>query len=627
MKLPEKFFFLLNIIFTILLFSCQSSEEKLVVKFKQEFKNDSLKFNHAIYLLKDISERSHFVGEEYDSLTNLILKHNINEDSLQRIVYSLNFKQKNDTKETEANYLIGNIRKTYNSVQSAFWAKDYKDSFIQKYILPYRFNSANLENWRDSVFKDFGDTVFQYKNVEDATLYLVNSVTERMNNFHLKSGMSLPDLTYSSLRELSYGSCKELCEYMQYICSAYAIPCVHDFTPLYANLSSGHHWNAIIDEKGNTIPFVVPAQVDTLRRFKSDHYKLAKVYRIGFEINKNSYSSLYGNKNYLPDYLNNKYISDVTADYIRVKDVTLSIGKKSYADSIVYLSVFNNMTWYPVSWGNIIHDKNKNACLFKDIGVGNIYMPTSIDTYGTTSLSFPFLLDENGKINYLEPRRDSLITLCLTRKYPLTERIKEFINRMNGGYFELSNDSLFKKSNIIYKISGVNSELIQKQQVDLQKSYKYIRYMSPPGSFCNVAELHFFDENDNEIKGKIITNRQTHPSFRDRVKENAFDGDVLTFFHADRADYSWVGMEFDSPQKIKEIEFLPRNGNNVIEPHNLYEVFYWDDRWISLGQQLASSNTIIYKGVPSNALYYIRNLTKGKQERIFIYKEGEQIWY
>ncbi len=61
-----------------------------------------------------------------------------------------------------------------------------------------------------------------------------------------------------------------------------------------------------------------------------------------------------------------------------------------------------------------------------------------------------------------------------------------------------------------------------------------------------------------------------------------------------------------------------------------YELFYWDDKWISLGIQKASGSPLIFKNVPSGAMYWLINTTptKDRPERIFtVDDEGKQVWW
>lgn len=71
----------------------------------------------------------------------------------------------------------------------------------------------------------------------------------------------------------------------------------------------------------------------------------------------------------------------------------------------------------------------------------------------------------------------------------------------------------------------------------------------------------------------------------------------------------------------------PEDETNNIFKGNKYELFYWDVGWKSLGIQIAKSSRLYFYKVPTNALFWLRNLTKGKQERIFTYENNSQIWW
>ena len=58
--------------------------------------------------------------------------------------------------------------------------------------------------------------------------------------------------------------------------------------------------------------------------------------------------------------------------------------------------------------------------------------------------------------------------------------------------------------------------------------------------------------------------------------ENMFDGDVLTFYDHRPGDGGWGAVEFDEPQQISEVRFLPRNDDNFIRKGEQYELYYWD---------------------------------------------------
>jgi len=71
----------------------------------------------------------------------------------------------------------------------------------------------------------------------------------------------------------------------------------------------------------------------------------------------------------------------------------------------------------------------------------------------------------------------------------------------------------------------------------------------------------------------------------------------------------------------------PEDVTNNIVKGDRYKLFYWDFGWISLGEKIADTNRLEYLHAPTNALFLIRDLTKGKQERIFTYENNKQIWW
>jgi len=60
----------------------------------------------------------------------------------------------------------------------------------------------------------------------------------------------------------------------------------------------------------------------------------------------------------------------------------------------------------------------------------------------------------------------------------------------------------------------------------------------------------------------------------------------------------------------------------------MYELFYFDlDGWRSLGVQEGNNFFLEYDNVPKNALYWLRNLTTGVEERIFTYSDEQVVFW
>jgi len=72
--------------------------------------------------------------------------------------------------------------------------------------------------------------------------------------------------------------------------------------------------------------------------------------------------------------------------------------------------------------------------------------------------------------------------------------------------------------------------------------------------------------------------------------------------------------------------FAPRNDDNHIKPNNLYELFYYDRGWVSLGNKMANISSLKYENIPNNSLLWLRNHSEGKEERVFIYSKNKILW-
>jgi len=93
------------------------------------------------------------------------------------------------------------------------------------------------------------------------------------------------------------------------------------------------------------------------------------------------------------------------------------------------------------------------------------------------------------------------------------------------------------------------------------------------------------------------------------------------------------------------------DSTNAILNDNVYELFYWDNRWISLGKKTTADRKadidslgfdfnkplffnniknrefIFYENVPVGTLFLLHNYTQGKEERIFTIENNEQVWW
>lgn len=75
---------------------------------------------------------------------------------------------------------------------------------------------------------------------------------------------------------------------------------------------------------------------------------------------------------------------------------------------------------------------------------------------------------------------------------------------------------------------------------------------------------------------------------------------------------------------VRKAVYTPRNTRNFIEKGDDYELFYCHQgEWKSAGHQVAAADSLVFS-VPRGVLLYLKNHSRGKDERIFDYRSGKQ---
>ena len=230
------------------------------------------------------------------------------------------------------------------------------------------------------------------------------------------------------------------------------------------------------------------------------------------------------------------------------------------------------------------------------------------------------ILVSDSCVESVRPNKDNRITVRLTRKYPLLNRIKGYVSQLNGGVFECADEPDFSDASIMFRVTD-SKPYMQSRTVDYEG--QYVRYRKSRGDF-SIAEIKVKDNLGNELESNIFV-EEFMKDLPDLLSVS--DDNPLTYLTLPTSIDSWVGLKLKCRERIGTVEFAPRNDDNNIIPGQIYELFYWGGKWISLGKQVAEDYEIIYNEVPEGALLWLRNLSIGKEERPFLYKNGKQVWF
>ena len=506
-----------------------------------------------------------------------------------------------------------------------------KYDIFDEYILPYRIDHEPLDiGWRINAYKTYCEYVDYNTDIVEQCITLNKHIPFKIYTAFRNTAKRSYTQYAASLR----GTCDDQCLYTAMVMRAVGIPVAYDIIPHWGSNNLGHSLNALLLPDGTCMGFNYTKDLENGLKLA---YKVPKIYRKTYSIQKKT--PLYRNKDkeYIPTIFSDFTMLDVTADYdVPNADIKINNRFSIGNNRLGYLAVADRTAWNITAWGvkkgksyhfeNVGYDYNAaQSSIDKgdNIGSGILYLPVIVDELGMYPMNYPFILSSDG-IQYLKPAMDSLETVRLYRKYPKLDRIISFAKDLELCVIEGANTPNFSDAEVVYTITKVPESHMQKIEVRSDKKYKYVRILKRSGGF-SIGELAFYGTDGRKLNGRIISHRVLKDEY---ALQNIFDNNVLSYFYCSGSFRNlWVGLAFTTPQQLDQIALCPRTDDNDISPGDTYELLYWNNEWISLGCKTANEYSLIYDHVPSGALLLLKNHTKGIEERPFIYRNGRQIWY
>lgn len=422
----------------------------------------------------------------------------------------------------------------------------------------------------------------------------------------------------SSMLEARTGNCRDEASYTVFLSRSLGIPATIDFTPHWGNRSWGHHWSVLMRPNGKAIPFYMGSVPGDTAQFFHPYVK-AKVFRRRFQLNRQIAVDLKEEKS-IPHLFQVPDWTDVTDEYCPTTDVTRNVPEKYKDKRIAYICIFDNNDWLPIYYGVV----RNGTVTFPNMGRRVMYISAFYENGHIVPFGTPFSIGSNGKVSDVQVNTKRKCTLNLLRKYPYFSAEDPINTRMMQGCFQGTNTADFSKATDLCRFNEVTNGGWYELPVTDMGRYRYLRYMSPDGSYGNINELWFFDEKGDTIKGDIIGTEGTAPDSRERV----FDNNILTGFNGKSPDGNWIGLRLRTPKRVAKLRFIPRNDGNCIEIGDKYELRLWTNtKWKVIATVKAKADILSLKNVPQNGLYVLKDLTKGNEQRIFTYEDNKQVWW
>lgn len=601
--------------------------------------NDPQKYEAACFLIRNMPGHLSYYGKDAD-LYNEQLSRIGNYPSKDRLfawdsltkvnkILQLNqLKMKEDIHIIKADYLIENIEYAFKAWHEMPWGNRVNFSDFCNYILPYRTDNEQLENWRAKTYSQFKKLVEDSNFVDPFIIYNTIKLLHEKDSFTVCGTSQYPmSLNMSQIRRTKSGLCNDMCNLNLMAMRSIALPVTKDGAT-WVNYNLGHSWNALLLNKDSLKPIkkmvaelaFVPDYGKTKRFLPReiaalDERTAARIIRSGYSIQNSNELFKYYNKGLDGSYIS-QYGLNVADLYFNTETLNIKVNAKT---GLVYLCTFHFNGFRKV---NVTEIKKGNAC-FTKVVPNIVYFPMIYNESGPTPCAEPFLLKQNGQIKTFSSNKDEKQTMYIYRKAPILISLFGYSPELINSEIQAANNPKFNYSTKLFVIKTAPVTMT-KVDLNINEKYRYIRVLTKGLNCFAEFEVYGINNIGDTIKltGKLI---YSEPGSGVNRVEAAFDGnwDTYSFLPPN----SWFGLDLGAAYKIVKIKYCPRTDTNMIIDGNDYELSYWGIGWKFIERRIGKDDCLVFKNAPANAIYWLHNYTGGHEERIFTYENGLQVWW
>lgn len=540
-----------------------------------------------------------------------------------------------DAEVISAEYLIYSIDHAFRQWRTQPWSKHLSFDDFCEWLLPYKVTELqSLDAWRDTLSEHYSDSIRTVPDTDLNRSSIYGAIEIVRNEIHSKQSAighrviwedrgSIPMRSAATWVRMTYGSCIDYVTMGTAVFRSLGMPSMVDLVPSWGRNSDGHSWYVFPDDRGReqaTInSLIMPAGMQFY-----PYERIPKVWRNTYEINREVVRYRNSSKYAYPFEMCQQ---DVTDRYNITSDLEIKTDKdkiKRLKDrKYVYIAMAINAggpQWKVLDYGTL----KKGKANFKKMGRNMLYIALGYDGRSLIPISSPFILRKNGDVEYLDNKDErKIVSKDLRRKYYESYNVVHMRQRILGGKFQCSDYPDFRNAVTLFTIES--TEFPYRIELISGRPYRYWRYMTPDGSWGSISELSFYDMEGNRLNHKGIANPEAGQDAIDR----AYDGNLLSNFEINQPNGNWVGMDMGKPIDVKYASVSPRSDDNDVCPGNEYELLFFDgNAWCSLGYRKADGNSLHYDNIPLNTLLWMRNYTRGNNERPFVLHENDEIeWW
>ncbi|MBQ3148419.1 MAG: hypothetical protein IJB87_03540 [Alistipes sp.] len=623
------------------------SELESVLHHYRKVDIDEQKFKAACYLIKHMPYHRSYPAEAYaeycremDSLFRDVEK---GDTTIAAKATSVSKKYEErlapifDILEIKADYLIHNIDYSFEQWQQSPFLQHLDFDMFCEYVLPYKcLEFQPMNNWKEAWRHQWRGELDQMQQIDElrnnvrraveaVTYFYRNSDSLKMEVRQISDMQHIDLLDINALASQPYGTCLERSRLGLMTCRSKNLPVSFDFTPNWADRGSPHYWNHIKVDRRRDFDYEPYTKYPAQLHYADNH--IAKVFRLTYTPHPILLEAVESGER-IPSSLAGLFMRDVTDEYGHTADISVPLNDNYTSDdSYAYLSVFNNSDWTP---SDICRIKRGKAN-FSKVGLDILYIVMAYRDNILTPISDPFIVGIDKQLHPIKADTTHLQELRLHRKFPAFGHIygSNRYKKIMGGLIEASNRADFKNAVRMCEFPQ-NHFLAGETNVGDSTKYRYWRLCSSSGEPTDFAEVYFYIRDSvSHTRGKLIYPNVPIRDVKTDTPLNVCDGDPLTNFTVENKDgFRWVGYDFGKPVSIERVAYVRRGDGNDICPDDEYELYYWsNDGWKLHEKQIAKNVYLDFVNLPSDGLYFIKGLSRGEQNRTFIYRNNQILWY
>lgn len=557
-----------------------------------------------------------------------------------------------DLSVLSSQFLIDHIDRSFKAWRESSWASDLDFDDFCRFILPYKCDDSHWDGAYDYLHAKYAGIADSLSDrpVAEIAAYVESDIKASFTEdgtFFQKYPFLMPMSQYNYMKA-RIGSCVQSNNMIISALRSLGIPATLDMIPYWGNSNAAHTWTEVLTDPvskkydNEQVPYLgdsseivkemfwfrtPPIPLDGLPEQVSVQYcrTVPKVYRHLFS--RAEKRLVPEPEENMPELFKAQRIEDISPKYLECADVTVDLDRNGRNDRYAYLCCYNpdEISWVPVACAEV---SRAGRAVFRDMGKNIVYLPGYYDRGRIVPAAAPLLVHGDGTVETLRAGADSEPDVVLFSKMPYRGQVLFYASLMQGGRFQLANREDMRDTLTVHTIRRIPYYGQEVEIADAPAS-RYGVYNFGSETYGFIASLEFWgpDENGKEVRlrGKPIGNPGQYGFTTDMIDD---DDRVSFFFRHMGFPQDYVGFDFGRPRKVTRIRYHPRSDDNGIVPGSLYELFCWDGEWKSLGRQTGRDDkTLVFHGIPKNVLMRIENLTEGTENRIFVYRDGKQLFY